>query len=54
MIALKHILSLTVGSYGTRGGILMPLNNIESVCDIRFAFRFPFDPFIDGVTFICI
>lgn len=52
VIALKHILSLFVGSYGMRGGIGTPLYAFKSICDKRLPFRFPFNPFNVGVAFI--
>lgn len=54
VIALKHILSLTVGSYGIFGGIVTPLYALNSICDRRFALRLPFTPFTDGIAFIWI
>lgn len=51
VIALKHILSLFVGSYGMRGGITTPLYAFKSTCDKRFPLRLPFTPFTDGIAF---
>lgn len=52
VIALKHILSLVVGSYGIRGGIETPLYAFKSICDKRLPLRLPFMPFTDGIAFI--
>lgn len=49
VIALKHILSLLVGSYGMRGGMTTPLYALISPWDKRFSFRFPFT---DGIALI--
>lgn len=54
VIALKHILSLTVASYGIRGGIAIPLHTNASACDNRLPFRLPFKPFTEGLALICI
>lgn len=54
VMALKHILSLTVASYGMRGGIAIPLHTNASVCDNRLPFRFPFKPFTVGLALIWI
>lgn len=52
VIALKHILSFVVGSYGMRGGIETPLYALKSICDKRLPLRLPFTPFADGIAFI--
>lgn len=54
VIALKHILSLVVGSYGTRGGIATPLYAFKSICDSRLPFRLPPKPLAVGIALIWI